>query len=255
MATDRQPPAAGHRRGRLYRRAVGCRPRRSCRASSASTGTRCAARWRLSRSGLVRVEQGRGSFVAEDVLEYTVESRTRFTVDQAPQHGTIRTRIAAAGDRGRFAYCQRPWGFAPAAASCCWNGWALPMTVRWACRSHDFPTARLRGVLDALRANARDHRGVAGGRSRGLSAADTASPRGCRARRRRSCWACHATGRCWSPRTSMSIRPARWWNSIGRAIRRHACRSSLNRKSESDGPAGSREGRYCFTRMASRQWT
>ncbi|MBN8910269.1 MAG: GntR family transcriptional regulator, partial [Rhodospirillales bacterium] len=27
----------------------------------------------LSRAGLVRVEQGRGSFVAEDVLDYTVE--------------------------------------------------------------------------------------------------------------------------------------------------------------------------------------
>jgi GntR family phosphonate transport system transcriptional regulator len=33
----------------------------------------------LSRDGLVRVEQGRGSFVAEDVLDYTVEARTRFS--------------------------------------------------------------------------------------------------------------------------------------------------------------------------------
>ena len=33
----------------------------------------------LSRDGLVRVEQGRGSFVAEDVLDYTVEPRTRFS--------------------------------------------------------------------------------------------------------------------------------------------------------------------------------
>src|SRR4051794_30926438 len=32
----------------------------------------------LSRNGLVRVEQGRGTFVAEDVLDYTVEPRTRF---------------------------------------------------------------------------------------------------------------------------------------------------------------------------------
>ncbi|HEY4040726.1 MAG TPA: phosphonate metabolism transcriptional regulator PhnF [Rhodopila sp.] len=32
----------------------------------------------LSRDGLVRVEQGRGSFVAEDVLDYNVEARTRF---------------------------------------------------------------------------------------------------------------------------------------------------------------------------------
>ena len=33
----------------------------------------------LSRGGLVRVEQGRGSFVAEDVLDYAVEPRTRFS--------------------------------------------------------------------------------------------------------------------------------------------------------------------------------
>ncbi len=33
----------------------------------------------LSRDGLVRVEQGRGTFVAEDVLDYAVEARTRFS--------------------------------------------------------------------------------------------------------------------------------------------------------------------------------
>eukprot|EP01037_Dinobryon_pediforme_P010972 gene10972-11053_t len=33
----------------------------------------------LQRNGLVRVEQGRGSFVAEDVLDYAVSSRTRFS--------------------------------------------------------------------------------------------------------------------------------------------------------------------------------
>src|SRR5271156_5240021 len=33
----------------------------------------------LSRGGLIRVEQGRGSFVAEDVIDYTVAPRTRFS--------------------------------------------------------------------------------------------------------------------------------------------------------------------------------
>ena len=33
----------------------------------------------LSRVGLVRVEQGRGTFVAEDILDYTVGPRTRFS--------------------------------------------------------------------------------------------------------------------------------------------------------------------------------
>ena len=33
----------------------------------------------LSRAGLVRVEQGRGSFVAEELIDYPVASRTRFS--------------------------------------------------------------------------------------------------------------------------------------------------------------------------------
>src|ERR1700677_1590127 len=33
----------------------------------------------LSHGGLIRVEQGRGSFVTEDVLDYTVGPRTRFS--------------------------------------------------------------------------------------------------------------------------------------------------------------------------------
>ena len=33
----------------------------------------------LSRAGLVLVEQGRGSFIAEDVLDYAVSARTRFS--------------------------------------------------------------------------------------------------------------------------------------------------------------------------------
>ena len=33
----------------------------------------------LSRAGLIRVEQGRGAFVAEDVIDYMVEPRTRFS--------------------------------------------------------------------------------------------------------------------------------------------------------------------------------
>lgn len=33
----------------------------------------------LSRAGAIRIEQGRGSFVAEDVLDYVVGARTRFS--------------------------------------------------------------------------------------------------------------------------------------------------------------------------------
>ncbi len=33
----------------------------------------------LSRAGMVQVEQGRGSFIAEDVLDYAISARTRFS--------------------------------------------------------------------------------------------------------------------------------------------------------------------------------
>lgn len=33
----------------------------------------------LSRRGLIRIEQGRGSFVAEDLIDYTIGPRTRFS--------------------------------------------------------------------------------------------------------------------------------------------------------------------------------
>lgn len=51
----------------------------------------------LSRNGLVRVEQGRGSFVAEDVLDYAVGPRTRFSEwirrhNQEPSGRTIDLR-------------------------------------------------------------------------------------------------------------------------------------------------------------------
>ena len=64
----------------------------------------------LSRGGLVRVEQGRGSFVAEDVLEYAVEARTRFSEwirrhNKEPSGRVLQLQ----GDGGRSA-CRRGAG-------------------------------------------------------------------------------------------------------------------------------------------------
>ena len=56
----------------------------------------------LSRDGLIRVEQGRGSFVAEDVLDYTVEARTRFSEwirkHNKEPHGLVRQLREIAAD-------------------------------------------------------------------------------------------------------------------------------------------------------------
>jgi GntR family phosphonate transport system transcriptional regulator len=109
----------------------------------------------LSRDGLVRVEQGRGSFVAEDVLDYTVEVRTRFSEwirrhNKEPS-GVIRQlkemaadqRIAAGlGVRGgsRVVLLER-LGFAD----------DRPVSLA----RHYFPATRLKGILHALQSNPR----------------------------------------------------------------------------------------------------
>jgi GntR family phosphonate transport system transcriptional regulator len=106
----------------------------------------------LSRDGLVRVEQGRGSFVAEDVLDYNVEARTRFSEwirkhNKEPS-GIIRElreiradqRVAAGlGVRGgsRVVVLER-LGFAD----------DRPVSLT----RHYFPAVRLKGMLQALQA-------------------------------------------------------------------------------------------------------
>jgi GntR family phosphonate transport system transcriptional regulator len=105
----------------------------------------------LSRGGLVRVEQGRGSFVAEDVLLYAVEPRTRFSewirrLNMEPSGRLLQLKETAAdahvaaglGIRagGRVVLLER-LGFAD----------DRPVSLS----QHYFPATRLRGILDALR--------------------------------------------------------------------------------------------------------
>jgi GntR family phosphonate transport system transcriptional regulator len=104
----------------------------------------------LSRGGLVRVEQGRGSFVAEDVLEYAVEPRTRFSEwirrhNMEPSGRLLQLTEIAADSRiaaglgiragGRVVLLER-LGFAD----------DRPVSLS----QHHFPAARLRGIFDAL---------------------------------------------------------------------------------------------------------
>ncbi len=106
----------------------------------------------LSRDGLVRVEQGRGSFVAEDVLDYAVEPRTRFSEwirkhNKEPSGRVLQMceipaepRVAAGlGVRvgSRVVLLER-LGFAD----------ERPVSLA----RHYFPALRLKGMLDALQA-------------------------------------------------------------------------------------------------------
>ncbi|HET6306196.1 MAG TPA: phosphonate metabolism transcriptional regulator PhnF [Rhodopila sp.] len=106
----------------------------------------------LSRDGLVRVEQGRGSFVAEDVLDYTVEARTRFSEwirkhNKEPSGSVRQLREIAADARvaaglgvrvgSRVVLLER-LGFAD----------DRPVSLV----RHYFPVGRLKGILAALQA-------------------------------------------------------------------------------------------------------
>lgn len=106
----------------------------------------------LSRNGLIRIEQGRGSFVAEDVLDYTVGPRTRFSewvrqhnkepsgqmldLREAPADATV---AAALGLRAgaRIIRLER-LGLAD----------GRPVSLG----THHFPVARIPGLLAHLRA-------------------------------------------------------------------------------------------------------
>jgi GntR family phosphonate transport system transcriptional regulator len=107
----------------------------------------------LVRRGLVQVEQGRGAFVADDVLDYEVTSRTRFSEwirrhNKLPAGRALRLREIPASvalaealriDRGRpVAFLER-LGLA--------DGQPVALT------DHYFPAERLPGIIDALRSN------------------------------------------------------------------------------------------------------
>ena len=103
----------------------------------------------LTRAGLVRVEQGRGSFVAEDVLDYTVGQRTRFSEwvrrqNKEPSGRVLALREAAADSTvaaglglrsGARVVLLRRLGFA--------DDRPVGLTNHW------FP-GRLRGIAEAL---------------------------------------------------------------------------------------------------------
>ena len=104
----------------------------------------------LAQSGLVRVEQGRGTFVAEDMLDYEVLPRTRFSEwvrrqSREPSGEVLHVRTVAASAavaaglgvaRGDLVVSYERLGLAD----------GLPVGLT----SHHFPAGRLPGIQDAL---------------------------------------------------------------------------------------------------------
>jgi GntR family phosphonate transport system transcriptional regulator len=109
----------------------------------------------LSRDGLIRVEQGRGSFVAEDVLDYNVEPRTRFS-EWVRKHNMEPSGIVRQ-------LCELPADARIAAGLGIRSGARVVLLERLGLADerpvslarHYFPAARLKGMLQALQATPR----------------------------------------------------------------------------------------------------
>ena len=109
----------------------------------------------LSHGGLIRVEQGRGTFVAEDVLDYTVGPRTRFTEwihrhNKEPSGRVLQRREIAADQTVAAALSVRP-GARVVLLERVGMADDTPVSLT----RHYFPATRLRGILDALAATPR----------------------------------------------------------------------------------------------------
>ncbi len=109
----------------------------------------------LSRGGLIRVEQGRGTFVAEDVLDYTVGPRTRFSEwihrhNREPSGRVLQRREIAADSTIAAAL-----GVRPGARVVLLERLGLADATPVSLTRHYFPATRLRGLLNALAATPR----------------------------------------------------------------------------------------------------
>ena len=109
----------------------------------------------LSRGGLIRVEQGRGTFVAEDVLDYTVGPRTRFTEwihrhNKEPSGRVLQRRELAADQTVAAAL-----GVRPGARVVLLERLGMADDTPVSLARHYFPATRLRGMLEALAATPR----------------------------------------------------------------------------------------------------
>ena len=108
----------------------------------------------LSRNGLIRVEQGRGAFVAEDVLDYTVGARTRFS-EQVRRHNKEPSgRVLRIAEVVADKQVATALGLRSSSRVVLFERLGLadgrPVTFG----RHHFPLTRLRGIAEALRRHA-----------------------------------------------------------------------------------------------------
>jgi len=107
----------------------------------------------LQDVGLVRVEQGRGTFVQDTVIDYPVSTRTRFSevvvgADREPQSALIHTECVAAAGVGAGELGVEP-GTPLRLLETLHNADDRPISLT----AHYFPEARCPGLVEAFRAS------------------------------------------------------------------------------------------------------
>ncbi|MEY4844245.1 MAG: hypothetical protein RL312_526, partial [Pseudomonadota bacterium] len=85
----------------------------------------------LEARGIIRVEQGRGAFVAEDVLDYPLGPRTRFSETIRRQNREAQGVFCRFLKLPRMPRWRRVCAFGAGARCCVLRGLGLPMAGRW----------------------------------------------------------------------------------------------------------------------------
>ena len=85
----------------------------------------------LEARGIIRVEQGRGAFVAEDVLDYPLGPRTRFSETIRRQNREAAGRVLQIAEIAADAQVAAVCAFGAGARCCVLRGLGLPMAGRW----------------------------------------------------------------------------------------------------------------------------
>ncbi len=109
----------------------------------------------LSRDGMVRVERGRGAFVTEDVLAYTVEPRTRFSEivrrqNKEPSGRVLRLEELALSRTQADRQIAAALGLRAGSRVVVMERVGMADGRPVSLTSHHFPAARLPGVAAAL---------------------------------------------------------------------------------------------------------
>jgi GntR family transcriptional regulator, phosphonate transport system regulatory protein len=112
----------------------------------------------LSDARIIRTEHGRGSFVAEDVLDYRIGKRPRFSEwvrghNRTPIGEVLDLREAALGDLPEAEAAGAALGLKPEERVVLLERLGSADDRPIAVSRHVFPAAKLPGLLDALREN------------------------------------------------------------------------------------------------------